>query len=207
MPSPEKLDLFKQHKDEYVQPEKAVLVRVKSAKYLAIEGDGEPGGPRFQQAAAALYACAFGVKMRKKQEEGVDYAVAKMEGLWRPADPKHDLSQGPPKQWHWTLMIRTPEFITAKDLETAVAAAQAKGKTGPVGQVKLRKLNEGLCVQVLHIGPWDQEAPTIARMQELMEAEGLEPNGDHHEIYLSDPRRVEPARLKTILRHPVKRKK
>ena len=207
MASSEKLDLFKQFKDEYVTPKQPALVRVKTAKYLAIEGEGEPGGPEFQEAVGALYAAAFGIKMRRKHEDGVDYTVAKLEGLWRPVDPKHDFSQGPPKRWHWTLMIRTPDFIRAKDLETAVAAARAKGKTEPVEAVELCKLSEGLCVQVLHVGPWDQEAPTIALMQAFMETEGLEPNGQHHEIYLSDPRRVAPEKLKTILRHPVKRKK
>lgn len=197
-----KLDLYQVHKAEYAAGWVPALVKTGPAKYLAIEGKGEPGGGEFQSKIGALYNVAFTIKMEKKFA-GEDYAVCKLEGLWWIAENSKDLMEAPKSQWKWKLMIRVPEFIGAKELKEAVSKLLEKGKPPEVSEVKLEKLTEGLCVQVLHVGPYDDEPATIAKMKEFSAEEGLAFHGLHHEIYLSDPRRVAPAKLRTILRHPV----
>ncbi|HEV3036455.1 MAG TPA: GyrI-like domain-containing protein [Candidatus Angelobacter sp.] len=199
----QKLDLYQQHKAEYVAPRAPALVKISPAQYLMIEGKGEPGGQEFQSKIGALYNVAFTIKMAKKFA-GQDYAVSKLEGLWWIADKAKEFIEAPKSQWLWKLMIRVPEFIAAKDLKEAMAKLREKGKPPEVSEVKLAHLAEGLCVQVLHIGPYDEEAITIARMKETAGENRLSFHGLHHEIYLSDPRRVAPAKLRTILRHPVR---
>lgn len=170
-----KIDLYQIHKSEYVAPKKPVLITCQPAQYLAVKGKGEPGGEAFQAAIQKLYRTAFTIKMASKFA-GRDYAVCKLEGVWRA--PKEGLN-------NWTLMIRTPDFITKAD-------------------VPLIRLDEGRAVQLLHVGPYDRIPESVARMQEFAAVEKLRFKGAHHEIYLSDPRRVEPARLRTILRQSVK---
>ena len=196
-----KFDIYQAHKADYVTPQKPALVEMKPAKYLAIAGQGAPEGKVFQAKISALYNVAFTVKMTRKFA-GRDYTVSKMEGLWWANSGKSCLEVSP-KDWNWKLMIRTPDFITQKDVDSAIAKLREKGKPAEVSEVKLETLDEGLCVQVLHVGPYDAEAPTIAQMEAFVGEKGLRFHGLHHEIYLSDPRRVAPARLRTILRHPV----
>ncbi len=194
-----KLDLYVLHKDEYVAPKSPLLVKIKPAKYLAITGKGEPGGEVFTAKLGALYNMAFTIKMAQKFS-GQDYKVCKLEGLWWGNKNKPDFTGEPKSAWNWTLLIRTPDFITEKHLKEAVAKLREKGKGAEVSEVKLKKLNEGLCVQMLHLGPYDEERKTIALMLAFAEQAGLSCHGLHHEIYLSDPRRVAPQKLKTILR-------
>jgi hypothetical protein len=198
-----KLDIYREHAADYVTPKKPVLLQVKPACYLVSAGRGEPGGEAFQVGIGALYNVAFTVKMARKFA-GRDYAVSKLEGLWWADDPKHTFLDEPPKIWNWKLMIRVPDFVTAKEVAEAIGNLLARGKPREVSGVTLEELREGQCVQMLYVGPYDRERPTIARMHDFVEANGLAFHGLHHEIYLSDPRRVAPARLRTILRHPVK---
>lgn len=199
-----KIDLYQQHKQEYVAPKTPVLLTIKPAKYLAIDGRGAPGGPRFSAAIGALYAVAFTIKMTRKFAGKQDYAVSKLEGLWHfDGDP----AKTPRDEWRWTLVIRTPAFVTAAELRKAVATLLAKDKPAEVKEVRLETLKEGGCVQMLHVGPYDRESETIEMMRVFAGRKGLELAGPHHEIYLSDPRRVPAARLKTILREPVRRKR
>jgi len=129
-----------------------------------------------------------------------DYAVCKLEGQWFfDGDP----ARIPQDQWRWKLLIRTPGFITEADRKQAVATLLKRGKPRDVEEVRLERIDEGKCVQMLHVGPYDRESETIARMRALAESQGMKFVGPHHEIYLSDPRRVPPERLKTILREPV----
>ena len=195
-----KLDLYKKHSAEYVTPKKPVLLDVGAAQYLAIEGKGEPGGSVFTESVGALYNVAFTIKMTKKFA-GEDYAVSKLEGLWWEDEPGTALKD--PRKWNWKLMIRTPDFIRKSDLSAATKALLAKGKPARVADVQLEKIKEGKCVQVLHVGPYTEEAKTIALMHDIAAEAGYTPSGKHHEIYLSDPRRVVPERLRTILRQPV----
>ncbi len=203
MKTTERVDLFKEHKQEYVAKQKPGLVEIKPASYLAISGQGAPGGEQFEKCIGALYGAAFTIKMTRKFAGLEDYAVCKLEGQWW-SEPCQDLSKVPKDQWHWNLLIRTPEFITPADLDEAVHVLLKRGKGEEVRWVRLEALTEGLCVQMLHVGPYEKECDTIGVMKEFAEKQGCEFHGRHHEIYLSDPRRVAPERLKTILREPVK---
>ena len=196
----EKLDLYKVHKSEYITPKSPALVRTKPAQYLAIAGEGAPGGPRFVAAIEALYGAAFTIKMTRKFAGKSDYAVCKLECQW---PVEGGLAATPREEWKWKLLIRAPDFISRQDLKSAAAAALKKGKSRTIEEVALERIDEGLCVQMLHVGPYEKEGESMALMRSFAEANGLKYGGPHHEIYLSDPRRVPPERLKTILRNPV----
>jgi hypothetical protein len=194
-----KLDLYKLHKSEYVTPKAPALVCTKPAQYLAISGQGAPGGERFTACIGALYGAAFTIKMKRKFAGKQDYAVCKLEGQWFfDGDP----ATLPKNQWKWKLMIRTPDFISQADLKTAVVTLLERGKSPEVKEVTLETIDEGNCIQMLHVGPYEKENETVALMRSFAETKGLKLSGPHHEIYLSDPRRVPPERLKTILRVP-----
>ena len=206
MPTGEKIDLYKKHSSEYVTPKKPALVKVGPAKYLSIPGRGEPGGEVFQAKVQAMYSVAFTIKMTRKFAGKGDYKVCHLEGLWWAGRKGGDFFKAPPREWKWKLLIRVPEFIKDADLKNAVAALLEKGKPADVAEVKLEKIAEGQCVQMLHVGPYDQEPASVAAMMDFAEGEGLSFHGLHHEIYLSDPRRVPPERLRTILRHSVRKR-
>ena len=199
-----KLDLFKKHKAEYVAPKKPVLVKIGPVKYLSIEGRGEPATASFQASVGALFAVAFTIKMTRKTAGKGDYKVAGLEGLWWGPKGNVSLLDQPPKTWRWRLLVRTPTFVSARDLAKAQKDIAARGKVPEVAKVKLETIREGRCVQALHVGSYDKELPLIEAMEHLAEEQGLKPRGMHHEIYLSDPRRVPPGKLRTILRHSVR---
>ncbi|MEE8170545.1 MAG: GyrI-like domain-containing protein [Phycisphaerae bacterium] len=203
MATTEKLDLYKKHRAEYAATRKPQLVTVRPAKYLTIQGRGAPGGDVFQAKIAAMYGMAFTIKFTAKFA-GKEYAVCKLEGRWWGKRKHGDFSKEPKPTWNWKLLIRTPDFIAARQLTAAVKQLEQRGKSGDFGDVKLERITEGRCVQMLHVGPYEKEGETMAAMQAFVEQQGLAFHGLHHEIYLSDPRRVEPARLRTILRMPVK---
>jgi hypothetical protein len=196
------IDLYKQHKAEYAAASKPALVTIGKAQYLAIEGQGAPGTEVFTASIGALYGAAFTMKMTRKFAGRQDYAVCKLEGQWWCDNPEKFAST-PKDEWRWKLLIRTPEFVTQKELKGAVAVLLKRGKGNEVERVRLETLSEGKCVQMLHVGPYQKEAETIAAMKAFAESKGLAFRGRHHEIYLSDPRRVAPEKLKTILRMPV----
>jgi len=198
----QKLDLYKVHGAEYVTPKKPVLIQTKPAKYLTFTGQGAPGEKAFQEGVGALYNVAFTLKMAKKFA-GQDYKVCHLEGLWWGDTEGQDFAAQPPDTWNWKLIIRVPDFIVAKDLKKTIATLQEKGKPPEVAKVKLETIDEGQCVQMLHVGPYMKEGETISQMIALAGQRGLSLNGRHHEIYLSDPRRVPAERLRTILRLPV----
>jgi hypothetical protein len=195
------LDLYKVHKAEYVTPRKPVLIQTEPAKYLTIAGQGAPGGKAFQEGVGALYNVAFSLKMAKKFA-GKDYKVCHLEGLWWGDKEGENFAAQPPDTWNWKLIIRVPDFIGAKDLKGTIASLKEKGKPPEVANVKLETLNEGQCVQMLHVGPYSKEGEAISQMIALAGEKGLSCRGRHHEIYLSDPRRVPAERLRTILRLP-----
>ncbi len=199
----DKIDLFKLHKDEYAAPKKPTIVRTKKTRYLAVEGRGGPGSDAFQAKIGALYGMAYTIKMTRKFAGEQDYTICKLEGIYW-ADGDADVAELPKDEWCWQLMIRTPDFVKQKELDRAAATLEEKGKGEGARDVRLESLSEGKCVQMLHVGPYESEPETIARMQEFMAEEGLTPAGRHHEIYVSDPRRVPQERLKTILRQPVR---
>jgi hypothetical protein len=202
-----KIDLCKQHKDQYATPKTPVLVTVNDATYLAISGRGAPGGPEFTDKIGALYGAAFTVKMTRKFAGLQDYAVSKLEAQYWLDGSEGAFSSVPMEQWNWRLMIRTPPVVTRQELDEAVAKLIQKGKAPCADQVKLESIPEGRCVQMLHVGPYDQESRTIGAMKAFAEQQGLTFHGRHHEIYLSDPRRIAPEKLRTILRIPVEKMK
>ena len=196
----DKLDLGKRFRAEYAAPRKPVLLHTVPSRYLAIAGQGAPGGEVFQARTGALYAIAYTVKMTRRFGGVQDYTISNLEGRYLNlgCDPM------PPKeQWRWQLLIRTPEFVTAEELARALAALRKRGKEADAAMVHLETIAEGRCVQMLHVGPYEKEGDTVAAMAQFVAGQGLRCAGPHHEIYLSDPRRVAPGKLKTILRLPV----
>jgi hypothetical protein len=203
MNSPEKIDLYKQCKADYAATKKPRLVELKPATYLAISGQGAPGGPVFSTKIGALYAMAYTIKMTRKFNGRQDYVIGKLEAQWWTPDVSHCLAQTSREQWCWKLLIRTPDFVTQTELDQAAAVLHKKGKTPEAIEVHLENITEGLCAQMLHVGPYDKEGDTLAIMNDFAALQGVVFSGHHHEVYLSDPRRVPPEKLKTILRHPV----
>ena len=202
--APAKLDLLKQHKAEYVAPKKPVLLKVGPAKYLAVEGKGAPADTAFQAAVGALYAVAFTIKMTRKAAGKGDYKIAWLEGLWWGPNLRAPFAVASPKDWRWKVLIRTPTFVSARDLAAAQKSLLAKGKVAEVAKVKLATLREGKCIQLLHVGSYASEVASLEAMHDFADARGLRFRGVHHEIYLSDPRRVPANKLRTILRHSVR---
>ncbi len=200
----DKIDLVKLHKAEYASPKKPKLIDTKPGKYLAARGQGEPGSDDFQNKIGALYAMAYTAKFQSKFA-GRDYTVCKLEAIYGDEDQiGQDFASLPKDQWKWKMMIRVPEFISDKHLAEARTTIRDRGKDeGFLNDVHLEEIDEGTCIQMLHVGPYDQEKATVDLMMEFAQQEGYEFTGLHHEIYLSDPRRVLPERLKTILRQPV----
>lgn len=171
-------------------------------QYLMIDGQGSPGdSPEYTAALAGLYPLAYATKFLSKHELGRDYAVPPLEGLWWADDRSAFTQAGRRDEWRWTLMLMVPGWITA-DLVTAARASKHRTETATV---RLGKHEDGLSLSLLHVGPFADEAPVLHRLHhEVMPARGLAFNGEHHEIYLSDPRRTAPGKPRTILRQPVK---
>ena len=207
MPTPvpieDKIDLYKLHKSEYITPKKPVLLDVQPATYLSVTGTGLPGGEEFQRKVGALYGTAYTLKFESKFA-GRDYAVCKLEGIYWTDEGGAGFATIPMDQWHWDLIIRTPDFVTPAQLKSAHDKVIAKGSPD-AASVKLQTIREGKCVQMLHVGPYAEEKATIEQMCAFAQSEGYEFTDRHHEIYLSDPFRVAPEKLKTILRMPLKR--
>jgi len=202
MATAEKLDLRKVHRADYAAPKKPRRIDTTPGRYLAIQGRGAPGDETFQAAIDALYTVAYTMKWTFKMAKGRDYAVCCLEcQYW---SRKRDLSRVPKEEWNWKFLIRTPDFIREKDLAETQAACLEKGKTALVKKVKLESLEEGPVVQMLHVGPYDECGRTLEQMEVFARENDLSFRGRHHEIYISDPRRVPPERLKTIMRMPVK---
>lgn len=197
---PAKIDLLKDLKAEYVSPQSPTFITTTLGQYLQVEGTGKPGGDAFTDALGALYAVAYTTKMRHKKETGIDYTVAKLECVWPKIPATRESAD-----WAWRLMIRVPDFITDEHRQSAIDALISKKKPDSVRGVQLVECNEGECVQMLHVGPYEDEPETCDIMAAYAADHDRQIAGFHHEIYLSDPRRVEPARLKTILRRPVEK--
>jgi hypothetical protein len=203
LPTLSKFDLFKEREADYVASKRPVLLEIPPARYLSISGHGEAGGREFQAQLGAVYNVAFAVKMAAKAG-GRDYVVSKTEGQWWGDDPDEVLMGKQRTIWNWKLLIRTPDFVSEEEVAETRHKLGDKGKSPEAAQVKLETLDEGRCVQMLHVGPYTAEAPTLRAMRDFTTAQSLVLYGLHHEIYLSDPRRTPPAKLRTILRHPVR---
>lgn len=204
-----KIDLKKEEKALYNPSKKDFsLIEVPEMTFLSARGQGSPDGGSFGSAVEALFAISYGLKFMSKGEPGIDYVVMPLEGLWWAENMAVFLPEEQDKeQWLWKAMIRQPNHISAEMFKEAVERTRAKKKAlGWLDQVHFETLYEGLSVQIMHIGPFSEEGPTIHRLHnEFLPENGLVENGRHHEIYLSNIQRTAPEKLRTVLRQPVKR--
>jgi len=180
------------------------VVTVAPARFLMVDGHGDPNSSQaYQDALQSLYPLAYGLKFLSKRELARDYTVMPLEGLWWSDDMSTFTQARDKSRWDWTLMNLVPGWLTAEDVEAARSSVARKGGAPLLDAVRLEPFDEGQVVQTLHVGPYDDEGPVLVRMHALIEARGLRMAGTHHEVYLSDPRRTAPAKLRTILRQPV----
>lgn len=181
------------------------IIDVPTMQYLMVDGHGDPNtSPLYTESLESLYPVAYKLKFASKRELGRDYVVPPLEGLWWADDMDTFTSARDKTRWRWTMMILTPDWIGQDMFHSAVAQAGTKKPPPRLGAVRLAALSEGLSVQTLHVGSFDDEAPVLERMHhEFIPREGLRMTGTHHEIYFSDPRKASPASLRTLLRQPV----
>lgn len=181
------------------------VLEVPPMQYLVIDGAGDPNiTPVFTQSIETLYPVAYTLKFTSKRELGRDYVVPPLEGLWWAEQMAAFTTARDKSAWQWTLMLMVPDWIGADMVSAALATAAAKKPPPRIEEIRFQSLDEGQCVQTLHIGSFDDEARVLAELhQDFLPGNGLQPAGDHHEIYLSDFRRVPAARRRTILRQPV----
>ncbi|MEQ8928064.1 MAG: GyrI-like domain-containing protein [Fulvivirga sp.] len=197
-----KLDLTKTDKAYYLAKNEPQIVNVYNYNYLSISGVSAPEEPIFNGAIEAIYSVAYGVKFSLK-EQNKDFVVPKMEAQWW-VEGNLPFEETPRKEWHWNIVIPMPEFVAKADVEEAIQNAIAKKGSKQISEVEFKPLNEGKSIQVLHIGSYDAEGPTLEKLFTYAAQQGLEINGKHHEIYISDPRKTATENLKTIIRYPVK---
>jgi len=202
---PAKIDYRKELKELYGPPRQPVIVQVPPLNYLMIDGRGDPNtAVAYTAAIQALYSVSYAAKFAVRASGGGDFAVMPLEGLWWTPNMA-DFSAANKDAWHWTMMIMQPAMVSPAVFETARAAAAAAGKAPieSLDRLRLEPLEEGHAVQVLHLGPYAEEGPTIESLHTFIDQHGLVRSGRHHEIYLNDPRRTGPERLRTALRQPV----
>ena len=201
----EKVDFKKQLKHLYRPPAKnAVAVEVPVMNFLMLDWAGDPNSaPAYGEAVEALYVVAYALKfMIKKGPQAVDYGVLPLEGLWWVEDMRQ-FSVENKSAWQWTMMIMQPEYVTRELYEAALVQVEAKKGPPALGKMRLESYAEGLSAQIMHSGPYAAEAPTIEKLHQFIADQGYQRRGKHHEIYLGDPRRTAPERLKTVIRQPM----
>ena len=206
-------DFKKEYKEFYLPKNKPQIVDVPGANFIAVRGQGDPNeeGGAYQAAISILYAVAYTLKMSYKTDYRIqgffDYVVPPLEGFWR-QERAAGVDYAHKEAFHWISVLRLPDFVTEKDFRWAVETASKKKKLDCSGAEFLR-IEEGLCVQMLHLGLYDDEPASVALMDRFLEEQGyvndLNEQRLHHEIYLSDPRKTEPAKRKTVIRHPIRR--
>ena len=207
-------DFKKEYKEFYLPPAKPVIVTVPKANYIAVRGKGNPNdeGGAYQQAIGILYAVAYTLKMSYKTDHRIegfyDYVVPPLEGFWW-QEGVDGVDYSDKSTFCWISVIRLPDFITKADFDWAVKTATKKKKID-CSSAEFLTINEGLCVQIMHLGPYDNEPATVALMNRFLAENGykndLSATRLHHEIYLSDARKVAPENWKTVIRHPIKKK-
>jgi hypothetical protein len=199
-----KIDYRKEYGDWYTAATaKPKLVMLSPLNYLMIDGKGDPNtSVEYQQAVEAIYPVAYGIKFKIKRESGLDYGVLPLQGLWWV--PDMDLfSTSSKDDWLWTAMILQPPVVTEElFIETLAEVRKKKKDLAGLTKVRFESYHEGQAAQIMHIGPYADEAPTIQKLHEFILSQGYILQGKHHEIYLGDPRRTAPERLRTIIRQP-----
>ena len=203
-----KIDFKKEYKRLY-QPSKKdfQIVDVPPMQFLMVDGHGDPNVAReYQDALEALYAVAYKLKFASKKELERDYVVPPLEGLWWADDMDAFTVNRDKSAWDWTMMIMQPDWITLEMYQKALVIVESQKELPALTKLRLETYHEGLCAQTLHIGSYDDEGPTLHKLHtDFIPNNNLEMKGKHHEIYLSDPRKVAPEKLKTIIRQPVNR--
>lgn len=205
-------DYKKEYKEYYMPPKKPGIITIPSMHFVAVRGQGNPNEEdgEYKQAIELLYAIAYTIKMSYKGNHKIDgffsYVVPPLEGLWWQDGVDDGIDYSHKENFHWISMIRLPEFVTKEDFDWAIAEATAK-KNMDFSKLEFFTYDEGTCVQCMHIGTYDEEPLTIEEMDGFAKEQGYKLNMKngryHHEIYLSDPRRCAPEKLKTVIRHPI----
>jgi len=203
----DKIDLKRELKHLY-EPirQEFTIVDVPPMNFLMIDGGGDPNTSQdYKESIEALYAMSYTLKFMCKSEMGKDYTVMALEGLWWADNMRVflDINRG---NWKWTSMIMQPDFVTKEMVEKAIEEVRREKNPPALSRMRYQRFDEGKSVQIMHIGSYSEEAPTIARMHAFINEKGYVENGKHHEIYLSDPRRTDPNKLRIILRQPITKK-
>lgn len=208
-------DYKKEYKEFYMPKSTPSITKVPKMNYLAVRGSGNPNdeNSEYKNSIGLLYAIAFTIKMSYKKDYSIDgyfeYVVPPLEGFWWQNGIEGEINYSKKEDFHFISLIRLPDFVTKKDFDWAISTATAKKKID-FSKVEFLSYEEGLCVQCMHIGTYDSEPQTIEKMHEFADKNGYEIDINstrfHHEIYLSDPRRCDPSKIKTIIRHPVRKK-
>lgn len=206
----EKLDLTKHYKAYYTASTSPTVVHIPAAQYLSIQGKGDPSSAQYAAVLEALYTTAYALKFMYKAQQQ-DFVVAKLEGLWWFDETRfanismaNAPQQIPRSEWHYRMLIRLPDFVTPTAVKNTVEKIVSTKQIALVKAIELYQMEEGKCVQILHVGPFENEPESLKQIQHFVEINKLEKNGLHHEIYLSDFRKTAPEKLRTILREPVK---
>ena len=203
-----KLDLKKEYKDLFNADHKSpVIITAPKLNYLTLRGKGDPNtSSEYQQSIDTLFSVSYKLKFAiKKGQKAIDYGVLPLEGLWW-VENMADFDMKDKSNWLWQTMILQPDFVSQEEVDDAIEQVKKKKALPQLEQLNFEQIEEGLCVQILHIGPYEDEGPTIERLHTFMKDNGYTFNGHHHEIYLSDPRRSAPEKLKTIIRQPVRKR-
>jgi len=207
-------DYKKEYREYYLPKTKPEIVDVPEMNFIAVSGKGDPNQPdgAYKKAVGMLYTIAYTIKMSRKTDHRIegyfDYVVPPLEGFWR-QEGREGMDYSHKEDFIWTSVIRLPDFVTEADFRWAVQEAERK-KHMDLSKAEFLRIREGLCVQCMHIGPYDDEPETVSKMDRFLEENGYENDFSeeriHHEIYLSDVTRTAQAKLKTVIRHPVRRK-
>lgn len=206
MPANTKKDYKKLNPELYNPPrQRPTILMVPKMKFFMIDGKGNPNTSHiYKDSVELLYNVSYSLKMKvvKKQNLGNDYVVPPLEGLWY-MDDMTKWAMDNKEEWNWTMMIRIPDFVSEEQIKKAIEIIRENKNPPLLPKVRVDEYNEGLCVQIMHMGPYEEEPLTIQKMHTFAEKKGFIKVGKHHEIYLSDPRRTQPERLKTVLRQPL----
>lgn len=197
-----KLDMAKAYPEYYKATQKPQLVNFEPYHYLTCQGKCAPEDTYFLEAIEAMYPLVYNIKFLSKSQD-LDFVVPKMEAFWW-VEGNLPYDETPREEWHWKIMFRMPDFVCKGEFEQAVVKLKSQGKWSHQHYIHFEEVHEGLSAQILHIGSYEEEQVSLDKLYQFIQREGFEISGKHHEIYLSDPRKTETGKLKTILRYAVK---
>ncbi len=200
----DKIDLKKELKNLYNPSVKEVTgIDVPTMNFLLVDGEGAPASPKYIEAIEALFSVSYTIKFMVKKGKGVDYVVMPLESLWW-VDDMTKFSADRKDEWKWTAMIMQPKYVSAEDFKMAVDQVKKKKNPAMLPKVRFESYKEGLSAQIMYVGPFSDEGPTIAKIHAYIQTNGHSLSGKHHEIYLNNPATTAPEKLKTILRQPMR---